>query len=104
MIYVLPCSENDGSPTNSTPKHDNKRGAADSDSDGSSSKKSKLDSKKDIKQSSTPAPPASRGGQTSFPAASTTDAVRIKCRELLFTAMKADGGFYKNKIIITIIE
>ncbi|OXA63334.1 transcription elongation factor S-II [Folsomia candida] len=83
--------ENDGSPTNSTPKHDNKRGAADSDSDGSSSKKSKLDSKKDIKQSSTPAPPASRGGQTSFPAASTTDAVRIKCRELLFTAMKADG-------------
>ena len=33
-----------------------------------------------------------RARQTSFPAANTTDAVRLKCRELLAGALKSDGG------------
>lgn len=75
-------SSGNNTPSN-TPKSTTK--SSSSSTNGSSSKKS--DSKRDDRNSS-----SGTVKQTSFPATSTmTDAVRLKCREMLATAIKTDG-------------
>lgn len=87
--------ENDGksSPTNSTPTKsgETRKSNGDSDSESPAAKKTKLE----VKESSKPTPaPFTSAKQTitSFPPVSTTDAVRLKCRELLYNAIKGDGN------------
>lgn len=42
-----------------------------------------------------------RGSNVSFPAPSTRDAVRLKCRELLLNALRIEGG---NVIAIVFVD
>lgn len=93
--------ENDGKSSPPNNKDGGVKRGADSDSDGSSSKKSKKEESKNNSNNGKEAKPstpsasssANKGhGQTSFPASSTTDAVRLKCRELLYNAIKGEGG------------
>jgi len=82
------------SPNHQSKTQDSNKRGTDSDSDGASSKKIKLDSRKekDSNKAATPsAPAAPKGGQTSFPASCTTDSVRIKCRELLCNSIRGEG-------------
>lgn len=64
------------------------------DSSSSSSKKSSSkdkDNKRNNDKDSDGSDKDSRKMQTSFPASNTTDAIRIKCREMLLGALKIDG-------------
>jgi len=93
--------ENDGqeSPTNSTSSpvsQTGERRPADSDGESSNAssghhKRPKIE-KEVTTKSSAPTTPA-RGPDSCFPPSSTTDAVRLKCRELLLIAIKGDGNY-----------
>jgi transcription elongation factor S-II len=93
--------ENDGkeSPINATssPVSSGERRPIDSDGESSNAssghhKRAKIEKEPTPKISSTPNA-AIRGPDSCFPPSNTTDAVRLKCRELLLTAIKGDGNY-----------
>lgn len=72
---------------NNTPKSNSK-----SSTNGSSKKSESKKDEREKDRSNSGGSGSSSAKQTSFPASSTmTDAVRLKCREMLTTAIKADG-------------
>ncbi|ODM93973.1 Transcription elongation factor S-II [Orchesella cincta] len=88
----LPDGDGKSSPTsNSTSSKTGEVRKSNGDSDGESApaKKAKIE-KEPPKPASNPFP--SSKAITSFPAVSTTDAVRLKCRELLMNAIRGDGS------------
>lgn len=88
----LPDGDGKSSPTNSTSTAKGEVRKSNGDSDGeSAAKKPKLDSKEATKPAPAPFQNSAKS-IASFPPVSTTDAVRLKCRELLLNAIRGDGN------------
>lgn len=98
---MMPDSDGSESPSSTTPTKSADRRPAAPDSDGdsstsnqsSTSKRPKIDKEKESSPPKSGALPISHRTEASFPPPSnTTDSVRLKCREMLCTAIKGDEG------------
>lgn len=92
---LTPAPGKDSSSSSSSNANNNSKSLNKSSSSASSNGTSKkTDSKKDDRDKERPSSSNSGNSnnkQTSFPPAATTDAVRLKCREMLANAIKVDG-------------
>ncbi|XP_033219959.1 transcription elongation factor S-II [Belonocnema kinseyi] len=83
----------DSSSSSSSKKKEEK---SEKNSDDSDSKREKEVSDGDVKMKEEKSSKDEKKKQTSFPPPSTTDAVRLKCRELLANALRVDGQTFEG--------
>lgn len=92
----LPDNEGKASPTNSQNSQGKqgevRKSNGDSDGESAAAKKPKLENNKEPPKPPANVLPTNNKSIASFPPVCTTDAVRLKCRELLMNAIRGDGN------------